>query len=103
MIFARTCPLLGAALLFAAAASAQNLEAALARMERLSKGFHSVTAEVHKIAYTAVIKQSDESSGRLTILRAKSKDLHMLFEIEKPDPGAVAYADDKVRIYYPKL
>src|SRR5208283_832120 len=46
---------------------------------------------------------SDESSGRLTVFRAPGKDLRMLFEIEKPDPGAVAYADDKVRIYYPKM
>jgi len=103
MISARICPLLGAALLFAAASSAQNLEAALGRMERLSKGFHAATADVHKIAYTNVIKQSEESSGRLTVFRAKSRDLRMLFEIEKPDPGAVAYADDKVQIYYPKL
>lgn len=103
MISARICPLLGAALVLAAAASAQNLEATLGRMDRLSKGFRSATADLHKTAYTSVIKQSDESFGRLTVLRKSSKDLRMLVEIEKPDPGAVAYANDKVRIYYPKI
>lgn len=103
MISARICPLLGAALFFAAASSAQNLESALDRMDRLAKGFRGATADVHKIAYTAVIKQSEESSGHLTVFRKKAKDLRMLFEIEKPDPGAVAYADDKVLIYYPKI
>ena len=103
MILARISRLLGAALLFAACAPAQNLNAALQRVDRLSKGFHALTADVRKIAYTAVIKQSDESSGRLTVFRAPGKDLRMLFEIEKPGPGAISFAAKKVLIYYPKL
>jgi len=93
----------GVALLFAWAASAQDLASTLHRMDELSRGFRSVTADVNKVAYTAVIKQSDESSGHLTVYRRKAKDLRMLFEIVKPDPGAVSYADDKIQIYYPKL
>ena len=63
-------------------------------MDRLAKGFRSATADLHKKAYTAVINESDESFGRLTVFRPKLKDLRMLFEIEKPDPGAVAYTKD---------
>ena len=103
MISARIRPLLGAALVFAAAISAQDLESALGRMDRLSKGFRGLTADLHKTAYTAVIKQSDESFGRLTVFRAQPKDLRMLVEIDKPDPTAVAYGDNKVQIYYPKI
>jgi outer membrane lipoprotein-sorting protein len=103
MISARIRPLLGAALVFAAAISAQDLESALGRMDRLSKGFRGLTADLHRITYTAVIKQADESSGRLTVFRAQPKDLRMLVEIDKPDPGAVAVANNKVQIYYPKI
>ena len=103
MISARICPLVGAALVFAATISAQDLESALGRMDRLSKGFRGLTADLHRITYTAVIKQAEESSGRLTVFRAQPKDLRMLVEIEKPDPGAVAVANNKVQIYYPKI
>ena len=103
MIPARINTLIFAALVFACASCAQDLDSAFERMDRLSKGFRAVTADVHKIAYTAVIKQSDESTGRLTVFRAKAKDPKMLFEIVKPDPGAVSYGDNKISIYYPKL
>jgi outer membrane lipoprotein-sorting protein len=103
MISARISLLLGAALLCAACCPAQDLEATLARMDRLAKSFHSVTADLHETAYTAVIKESDEKFGHLTIFRAPNKDLRMLFEIEKPDPGAISFANNKVLVYYPKL
>jgi outer membrane lipoprotein-sorting protein len=103
MMITRTCSLIAAAALFAAAASAQSLESTLSRMDALSKGFRGATADVRKISFTYFAKDTDEESGQISLFRPSPQDMRMLVEFTKPEERAVAFAKSKVQMYYPKI
>jgi outer membrane lipoprotein-sorting protein len=83
--------------------SAQSADEVLSRMDRAASGFRGVTAAVKKTSFTAVIKESSEETGRMSLYRPKPKDMRMLVQFSKPDERAVAFAGKKIQIYYPKL
>lgn len=95
--------LLPVILLAAHTAGAADLQQALARIDQAASGFRSLTAKIRKIDYTAVIKESAEESGRITLRRPKPKELKMLAEFSAPEQRAVAFEGRKVQIYYPRL
>jgi outer membrane lipoprotein-sorting protein len=103
MISARTCRLLAAVALFAAAAGAQSVESTLSRMDALSRGFHGVSADVKKISFTYFAKDTEEESGRISLYRPSPQDIRMLVEFTRPEERAVAFAKSKVQMYYPKI
>ena len=90
-------------LLFAPGLMATPLDDALARLDKAAAGFRGLTATIRKISFTAIIKESTEEDGKMTIFRPKPKDLRMLVEIEKPEARAVAFQNRKIQIFYPKL
>jgi outer membrane lipoprotein-sorting protein len=82
---------------------AASLDEALARMNQSAAGFKGLTAHLQKLSYTAVIKETMEESGTITLFRPKPRDLRMLVEFTKPDERAVSFAEKKVQVYYPKI
>jgi outer membrane lipoprotein-sorting protein len=82
---------------------AAPLAQVLARMDEAAVGFRGLTAAVRQVSYTFVIKEMTEESGKITLLRPKPKDLRMLVEYSKPEQRAVAFANKKFQMYYPKL
>ena len=90
-------------LLLAHYATAAPLDDALARLDKAAIGFRGLTASIRKTTYTAIIKESTEESGRMTLFRPKPKDLRMLVEIDKPEIRAVSYQNRKIQVFYPKL
>lgn len=84
-------------------ASAGDLNQTLARMDQAAAGFRGLTAKIKKTDYTAVIKESAEESGRITMRRPKPRDLKMLAEFSAPEERAVAFDGRKVQIYYPRI
>jgi outer membrane lipoprotein-sorting protein len=94
--------LIAAFLLFTAAASAQSLESTYAHMDSLAKGFRGMTGDVKRIIFTYFAKDTDESSGRISIYRPAPQDLRMLVEFTKPEERSVAFAKNKAQMYYPK-
>lgn len=95
--------LAGALVLLASTAGAASLEEALARMDRSAAGFRGLTASVKVISYTALVKETSEESGNITIFRPKPRDMRMLVEFSKPSARAVSFQGRKVQMYYPKL
>lgn len=93
--------LLAAAILLPAISA--PLDDALARMDRAAAGFRGLTAGIRLVSYTALVKETSEESGQITIFRPKPRDMRMLVEVAKPSPRAVAYQNRKVQMYYPKL
>jgi len=87
----------------AVTASASDQQQALARLDQAARGFRSMTAKIKKISHTAVIKESAEETGRITLLRPKPRDLKMLAEFTSPEERAVAFDGRKVQIYYPRI
>jgi outer membrane lipoprotein-sorting protein len=93
----------GLLLLSGTALHAQTADAVLGRMDKASAGFRGITAAVKKVSYTAVIKETAEETGKMSLFRPKPKDMRMLVEFSKPDERAVAFGGKKVQIYYPKM
>jgi outer membrane lipoprotein-sorting protein len=83
--------------------AAGNLESVLARMDQAAPGFHGMTAELRKVAFTAVVNDTNEEFGTISLLRPKPKDLRMLVQFTKPDARSVAFAGRKLQIFYPKI
>lgn len=84
-------------------AAAAPLDDALARLDKAAAGFRGMTAQIRKISYTALVKETSEESGRIVLYRPKPKDLRMLVEFDQPSPRAVAFQGNKIQLYYPKL
>lgn len=72
-------------------------------MDKGAAGFRGITAKLRQVSHTAIINDTTEESGTITLYRPKPKDLRMLVEFTKPDVRAVTYANRKAQIYYPKL
>ncbi len=84
-------------------AGAADLKQTLARIDQSASGFRSLTAKIRKTDYTAVIKESAEETGRITMRRSRPRDLKMLAEFSAPEERAVAFDGRKVQIYYPRI
>ena len=84
-------------------AGASDQQQALARLDQAARGFRGMTAKIKKISHTAVIKESTEETGRITLFRPKPRDLKMLAEFTAPEERAVAFDGHKVQIYYPRI
>ena len=83
--------------------SAGPLETTLAKMDQAAAGFTGVAADVRKSAYNSVLKMVDVESGRFLMKRAKSRDIHVLFDIKDPEPKQYAMDLHKLEIYLPKI
>jgi len=96
--------LLSASLLLASSLYGQgNASAVLSRMDAAAPGFRGLTARISRITYTAVIKDSSEEQGQISLLRVKGKDIRVLTEITRPDHKFFTIGDGKVEIYTPKI
>jgi outer membrane lipoprotein-sorting protein len=82
---------------------AAPLDDALARLDKAAAGFRGMTAQIRKISYTALVKETSEESGRIVLYRPKPKDLRMLVEFDQPSPRAVAFQGGKIQLFYPRL
>jgi outer membrane lipoprotein-sorting protein len=83
-------------------ASGGDLKSVLARMDAGAIGFQSVTANVRRSTYTALIRERSEESGIVKFLKARN-EVRLLLEVAKPEPRSVAFAGRKAQLYYPKI
>jgi outer membrane lipoprotein-sorting protein len=82
--------------------AADLLNDTLAKMDAAAAGFKGLTADVKKVAYTAVIQDENTDTGTMSVKRSKPHELRALIEIKKPDPKLVGFSDRTAQIYYPK-
>ena len=85
------------------AATAESLDAIMARMDTASPGFRSMAAKVRKISYTAVIQDKTTEAGTLYVLRKSPRDVRLKIDFESPDPRSVAFQNRKYLNYLPKI
>lgn len=84
----------------AAAAHADSLDAVLQRMDQGSKKFKSVTANVKRVNYTAVLQESTTQTGNLRLLR-KGKNVIGVLHFNPPDEVSVGFGGKLVKKYLP--
>lgn len=92
---------LGWGLLALAAQTSQRWTAAgvLAMMDKSARDFHSLTADIQRVKYTAVVNDTSTETGQMWI----RKDEKMRIEITKPDPRTILRSGDSLFIFNPKI
>ena len=76
-----------------------NLEYVLSMMDRSAEDFHSLTAAIEHIKYTAVVKDTSTESGEIFV----RKDGKMRIDFQSPDPRTILRNGDNLYIYTPKI
>ncbi|HEV2200577.1 MAG TPA: outer membrane lipoprotein carrier protein LolA [Bryobacteraceae bacterium] len=82
-------------------ARAEPLADVLARMDRSARDFHSLTAKMHRVQFTAVLGESNSMEGLMRLRRAKGGTVGVV-EFQPPDPRTVFVNGKDIQIYYPK-
>jgi outer membrane lipoprotein-sorting protein len=92
---------LGWGLLALAAQTSQRwtAEGVLAMMDKSARDFHSLTADIQRVKYTAVVNDTSTETGQMWI----RKDEKMRIEITKPDPRTILRSGDSLFIFNPKI
>jgi outer membrane lipoprotein-sorting protein len=80
---------------------ADSLEQVLARMDRAAKDFASVTANVNRVDFTAVLNESTTSNGSLAMRRTKSGN-EALIRFTEPDPYDWHFSGHTAKKYSPR-
>jgi outer membrane lipoprotein-sorting protein len=90
----------GAAL---SAVASDQLRELMQRVDASAAGFHSMTAKMRKITYTAVIKDTSEEHGTMAMKATKPKDMQVLVEFTDPDKKSWSFFNHTAEFYYPKI
>ena len=88
-----------AAAAYAASPAAPTVENVLSMMGRSAQDFHSLSANVEHVKYTAVVKDTSVETGRFYVRR----DDKMRIEIQKPDERTILRTGDQLYVYTPKI
>jgi outer membrane lipoprotein-sorting protein len=74
-------------------------ESVLRKMDRVASDFHSLTADIEQIKYTAVVNDTSTETGQIFVRR----DQKMRIDLTKPDPKTILRTGDSLFIYTPKI
>jgi outer membrane lipoprotein-sorting protein len=86
----------------ALAAAADDVQDALARMDREAPTFHQIVGKLKKTEFTAVVDDVSTESGSMW-LRRTGNNVAMRVEIDVPQPKSVGVEGSSASIYYPKM
>lgn len=76
-----------------------TIEGVLGMMDKAAEDFHTLTADLEHIKYTAVVKDTSTETGHIFVRR----DEKMRIEITKPDPRTILREGDNVFVFNPKI
>jgi outer membrane lipoprotein-sorting protein len=91
------------ALLALGSTRAHTLESVLAEMDKSAASFHSLTARVRVVRYTAIVNDETVDEGTIWVKRLRPRVSRLLIEFTVPDRYYVALSDKKAEIYRPKI
>jgi outer membrane lipoprotein-sorting protein len=74
-------------------------EGVLAMMDKSAQDFHSLSADIEHVKYTAVVQDSSSETGQIWVRR----DEKMRIEMSKPDPKTILREGESLFIYTPKI
>jgi outer membrane lipoprotein-sorting protein len=82
-------------------AGGEAVDDVLGRMDRSARSFHSLTAKMHRVQFTAVLSESSTMEGTIRLKREKSGTAGII-EFEPPDPRTVYVKGKNIQVFYPK-
>jgi len=74
-------------------------ESVLVMLDKSAQDFHTLTADIEHIKYTAVVKDTSTETGHIFVRR----DAKMRIEFEKPDEKTILRNGDSLYIFTPKI
>ncbi len=83
----------------AQATSSWTLDGVLAMLDKSAQDFHSLTADIEHVKYTAVVKDSSAETGQIFVRR----DDKMRIDFQKPDPRTILRNGDSLYVFTPKI
>jgi outer membrane lipoprotein-sorting protein len=83
----------------AQATSAWTLEGVLEMLDKSAQDFHTLSADIEHIKYTAVVKDTSTETGQIFVRR----DEKMRIDFQKPDPRTILRTGDSLYIFTPKI
>jgi len=83
----------------AQATSNWTLDGVLAMLDKSAQDFHSLTADIEHIKYTAVVKDSSAETGQIFVRR----DDKMRIDFQKPDLRTILRNGDLLFVFTPKI
>lgn len=83
----------------AQASGGWTIEGVLGMMDRSAQDFHTLTADLEHVKYTAVVKDTSTETGHVYVRR----DEKMRIEFTKPDPRTILRLGESLFIYNPKI
>ncbi|MCC6342425.1 MAG: hypothetical protein IT166_09510 [Bryobacterales bacterium] len=82
---------------------AETLSELLARVDRSAETFRGMTANLRRINYTAVIKDTSEDKGVIAIKLNKSREMQLRIDFTVPDEKTWAFRGHKAELFIPKI
>ena len=76
-----------------------TLDGVLAMLDKSAQDFHSLTADIEHIKYTAVVQDSSAETGQIFVRR----DEKMRIDFQKPDPRTILRNGDSLFVFTPKI
>jgi outer membrane lipoprotein-sorting protein len=76
-----------------------TLDYVLSMMDRSAQDFHSLTADLDHVKYTAVVKDTSAETGQILV----RKDGKMRIDFREPDQRTILRNGDNLYIYTPKI
>jgi outer membrane lipoprotein-sorting protein len=80
----------------------RTLESVLALMDNSARDFHTLTADIEHLKYTAVVKDTSTETGHIFV-RRDGRDDKWRIEFVKPDPRTILRNGDSLFVYTPKI
>jgi outer membrane lipoprotein-sorting protein len=79
--------------------AAWTLDGVLAMLDKSAQDFHTLTADIEHIKYTAVVKDTSTETGQIFVRR----DDKMRIDFQKPDPRTILRNGDSLFVFTPKI
>ena len=79
--------------------STWTLDGVLAMLDKSAQDFHTLTADIEHIKYTAVVKDSSAETGQIFVRR----DDKMRIDFQKPDQRTILRNGDLLFVFTPKI
>jgi len=89
----------GLRMLAAQTTASWSLDGVLSMMDKSAQDFHSLTADIEHIKYTAVVKDTSTETGQIFVRR----DDKMRIDFQKPDSRTILRSGDSIYIFTPKI
>jgi outer membrane lipoprotein-sorting protein len=82
---------------------AESVDSILSRMDKAAPTFHSMSADLHMLTYTAIIGDKTDENGTLKMQR-KGDTVRAIIDFSgQDDAREIAFLGNIIRMYYPKL